>query len=372
MTTITSRIGMGAVLCLALAGCNLPRGAAFESEILRGGSEDGVVQDFAVEPVTREALPRIAAWPHPGVEQLGWIGHQDGPPNRIIAAGDVLALTLWTAEENSLLTQPGQRATTMQAVTVSSTGEVFMPYLGNIQVSGMSPDRARETIETRFVEIAPSAQVQLEVVESSGSLVSLVGGVTRPGAYPMRDQSYTVLSLIAEGGGVPPGLINPQIRLIRGDAIYGTSVERLFEDPAYDTTLRGGDKVIVEPDDRYFLSLGAAGTESLHPFPRDEISALEAISIMGGVAEARGNPKGILVLRDYAASEVRTDGSGPPHERVVFTLDLTSADGLFSAGEFRIQPGDLVYATESPVTTVQTVFSILSGSLNVVRQGRAL
>jgi polysaccharide export outer membrane protein len=57
---------------------------------------------------------------------------------------------------------------------------------------------------------------------------------------------------------------------------------------------------------------------------------------------------------------------------VVFALDLTSADGLFSAGEFNIQPGDLVYATESPVTTVQTVFSILSGSLNVVRQGRAL
>lgn len=376
MTTITSRMGMGAVLCLALAGCNLPRGAAFESEILRGGAEDGAedgtARDFAVEPVTREALPRIAAWPHAGVEQLGWIGHQDGPPNRIIAAGDVLALTLWSAEENSLLTQPGQRATTMQGVTVSSTGEVFMPYLGNIKVAGMSPDRARETIETRFVEIAPSAQVQLEVVESRGSLVSLVGGVTRPGSYPMRDQSYTVLSLIAEGGGVPPDLINPQIRLIRGDAIYGTSVERLFEDPAYDTTLRGGDKVIVEPDDRYFLSLGAAGTESLHPFPRDELSALEAVSIMGGVADARGNPRGILVLRDYPASEVRTDGSGPSHERVVFTLDLTSADGLFSAGEFRIQPGDLVYATESPVTTAQTIFSVLGGSLSVVRQGRAL
>jgi polysaccharide export outer membrane protein len=260
----------------------------------------------------------------------------------------------------------------MEAVTVSSTGEVFMPYLGNIRVSGMSPDRARETIETQFIEITPSAQVQLEVVESSGSLVSLVGGVARPGAYPMRDQSFTVLSLIAEGGGVPANLNNPQIRLIRGGDVYGTSVERLYDDPAYDTTLRGGDKIIVEPDERYFLSLGAAGSESVHPFPRDTISALEAVSIMGGIADARGNPQGILVLRDYPGEAVRPDGSGPTHERVVFTLDLTSADGLFSAGQFQIQSGDLVYATESPVTSAQTAFSILGAALGVARQGRAL
>jgi polysaccharide export outer membrane protein len=243
-----------------------------------------------------------------------------------------------------------------------------MPYLGNIRVAGMSPDRAREVIEERFVEISPSAQVQLEVVESNGSLVSLVGGVSRPGAYPMRDQSYTILSLIAEGGGVPPNLNNPQIRLIRGDQVYGTSVDRLYEDPAYDTTLRGGDKVIVEPDERFFLSLGAAGSESVHPFPRDEITALEAVSIMGGLSDTRGNPQGILVLRDYPASAVRTDGSGPSHERVVFTLDLTTADGLFSAGQFPIQSGDLVYATESPLTTAQSIFSILGQTLSISRQ----
>jgi polysaccharide export outer membrane protein len=52
---------------------------------------------------------------------------------------------------------------------------------------------------------------------------------------------------------------------------------------------------------------------------------------------------------------------------VVFTLDLTSADGLFSAGQFPILSGDLVYATESPVTTAQTVFSILGNSVGLLR-----
>jgi hypothetical protein len=157
-----------------------------------------------------------------------------------------------------------------------------------------------------------------------------------------------VLALLAEAGGIDQTLNNPQVRLVRDDQIYGTSVDRLFADPALDTTLRGGDKVLVEGDDRFFLSLGATGREAEYPFPRDRISALEALSIMGGVTENRANPQGILVLRQYPADAVRADGTGPRHPRTVFTIDLTSADGLFSAGQFQIMSGDLVYATETP------------------------
>ena len=138
--------------------------------------------------------------------------------------------------------------------------------------------------------------------------------------------------------------------------------------PTRDTTLRSGDKVIVEPDERFFLSLGAAGTEAVHPFPRDQISALEAISLIGGVTDARANPKGLLVLRDYPASAVRTDGTGPTQERVVFTLDLTTADGLFSAGQFPILSGDLVYATESRISSAQTILSVLGNTVGLANQ----
>jgi polysaccharide export outer membrane protein len=47
---------------------------------------------------------------------------------------------------------------------------------------------------------------------------------------------------------------------------------------------------------------------------------------------------------------------------VVFTIDLTSSDGLFSAGAFAINSQDTVLVTESPVNTAQTVFSLI-GSL---------
>ncbi|EYD76929.1 hypothetical protein Rumeso_01451 [Rubellimicrobium mesophilum DSM 19309] len=65
--------------------------------------------------MTRDALLRFASWPQPDEDDdLGWIGHEDGPANRIIAPGDVLQVMLWSSEENSLLTNratgpPGSR-----------------------------------------------------------------------------------------------------------------------------------------------------------------------------------------------------------------------------------------------------------------------
>ena len=177
-----------------------------------------------------------------------------------------------------------------------------------------------------------------------------------------------MLNLIAQGGGVQPGLVNPQVRLIRGGDIYGTSVARLFADPGLDTLLMGGDQVLVEEDRRYFLSLGAAGQQSQHRFPQDHVSALDAISIIGGVDGRRGDPGGVLVLREYPERAVRPDGRGPSQTRVVFTVDLTTADGLFSARNFRIHAGDLLLVTESPVTSAQTILGLVGSAFGIAGQ----
>jgi polysaccharide biosynthesis/export protein len=361
------------VFCLVLAGCSLPRGAAFESEVLAvARNADGTEQvpDFAVEPVTRDRLAVYDAWPATGPAPLRWINRQPQAANRIIAPGDRVAVTVWNTEENSLLTNPGQRFVQLGQITVSPGGNIFLPYIENTRISGMSPDRAREVLQERFVEVIPSAQVQLELTEGRQSTVSLVGGVNSPGSYPMPDQDFTVMALLAEAGGVRSGMINPQIRLVRGDTLYGTSVARLFAEPTLDTTLVGGDKVLVEEETRSFLSLGATGREAVHIFPKDHLSALEAMAIVGGLLDTRANPQGILVLREYPATALRADGTGPRQTRTVFTLDLTSADGLFSAGRFQIRPGDLVYATESPVTTAQTLFGLVGGGFAVLNQAQ--
>lgn len=358
------------ILLLVSACSSLPRGAGLQSEVLAPPATDEqglpLAQDFAVETVTRDNLAAFAQWPAIGESHLSWIERVNQPNNRIIAPGDTVTVIVWTTEENGLLTGAGQRFVSLPELRVSPGGSVFLPYLGEIRISGMAPETARERIEERYMEVIPSAQVQFDLVASRMSTVSLVGGVGAPGVYPLPDQNYTVLELLAMGGGVSQALNNPRIRLQRGDRIYGTSVERLLETPRLNTTLVGGDRVYVEADDRRFLSLGAAGQEAVHPFPRDRLSALEAMSIIGGVSDSRANIQGILVLRRYPQSAVRADRTGPAHARTVFVIDLTTADGLFSAGEFLIRDGDLVYVTESPLTGTQTIFNLIGSAFGLV------
>lgn len=375
---MTPHFGRFAVLLAAvfLAGCNLPRGAGLESEVLAAGSDPGMsaedaaaAADFAVYAVTRETVPVVAGWPAVGSGEHSWIRRQQQPASLLIAPGDRIAVTVWDAEENSLLAGPGQRLAQLQEMQVASDGTVFLPFVGEIRVAGMAQNTARERIEERYASTIPSAQVQLAVTPGRANTANLVAGVVNPGVYPLADRDVTVLALLSMGGGVPPGMNNPQVRLFRGADVYGVALDRLYADPGLDTTLMGGDRVIVESDDRYFLSLGAAGSQARHLFPQEHVSALDALSIIGGLAETRANARGILILREYPARNVSADpAEGPPRERMIFTVDLTSADGLFSAGNFRIMPGDLVYATESPVNAARTVIGLIGTVIGLNNQ----
>ena len=367
---------VGAVfLCVLVASCGaLPRGAGIESEVLAASDVEvdangDPIYGFSVFEIRRNILPVLANWPQQGQRHYKWINRQPQPASLVIAAGDVLELTIWDAEENSLLTNAGQRVAQLQEIQVNSDGRIFIPFVGNLRVTGMSPQTARAQIESQLKQTIPSAQVQISVAPGRANTANLVGGVNAPGVYPLPDRDYTLLSLISQGGGVRPNLENPQVKLMRGSDIYGIALERLYDDPKLDTTLVGGDRVIIEDDDRYFLSLGATGSEAMHKFPKTDVTALDALSIVGGVSDTRADPQGILILREYTQSAVRPDMSaGPPQTRVVFTLDLTNADGLFSAAKFNLQSGDLVYATESPVSGAQTIFSIFGSALSLANR----
>lgn len=356
---------------MTLTACDLPQGAAVSKTILKGS--DSPEATFEVHPVTRETLAQLSEWPQTGQSRVGgWISRSRGPSDQIIQPGDTIDLSIWDNEASSLLMQPNQKVVAMKGMTVSQSGTVFLPYLDEVYIAKMSPDRARETIQQKLITIIPSAQVQLALLSGRKSSVDLVSGVNKPGNSVMPDRDFTVLSLLALGGGVSEKMANPQIRLMRDGKLYGVSMDNLLESPNLDTTLRGGDKVYVEEDPRYFLALGAAGKEAQFAFPNDSVTALDAMSMIGGVNPARGNPKGILILRDFSPDQLRSDGSGPAKERVVFALDLTTADGLFSAGEFEVQDKDLVLVTESPVNGASTVIGLVYGALGIGVRGRDL
>ncbi|PIE06854.1 MAG: polysaccharide biosynthesis protein [Rhodobacterales bacterium] len=342
-----------------LAGCGLPAGAPLQSQIL--AQADAEDPSFEVVEVTQANLRQLRKWP-----ATGWRGHYrwltagGGGPTNLVRADDRINLVIWDSQDNSLLASPGARATNMADLVVSPGGTIFVPYVGEVVLGGLSPQAARQVVQREIERISPSAQVQLTVVPGTTNSVDLVRGVQKPGPVPLPSRNFTILNAISAGGGIGTNLRNPLVRLIRDGKTYEIPAERLLSDGVHNIALRGGDKVIVDEDQRRFVIAGATG-DRLVQFNREHITAMEALSMAGGLSESRADPGGILILRDYPASAVRADGrGGPPKQQVVFNVNLTTADGLFAAREFEIHPDDLVMVTEAPMVAGIQILNLVN------------
>lgn len=355
--TRTIRMVLGFMILAAVAACSLPRGAALQSEVL--AEQDNKSPTFQVVEVTRRTTPALALWPASGWKgSYRWLSASRGPDSTTIQTGDTLNVIVWDNQENSLLASEASRSTPVAGLTVSPSGTVFMPYIGEIALRGMTESEARATLQERMLEIAPSAQVQLNVEPGRNNAVDVVGGVAAPGNYPLLSRNTRILSVLASAGGISSAMVNPLVILQRGGEVYETRAESLYAEPGRNALVRGGDQIVVTEDDRTFNVLGAAGTQKVIAFEDEQVTAMEAVSMMGGLSAARADPKGLLVLREYEPQHINPDKPGPEMRQVIFSLDFTNADGLFAARQFQINPGDTLLATESPVTRVQTILGL--------------
>jgi len=133
------------VAAALLSACAiLPRSAAVEREIVNARADE--VTDFAVYTVNRDFLPIVADWPATGSDHLGWIQSSGGARTQVIAPGDELQVIIWDSNENSLLSSAGQQAVPIESLIVQPDGTIFLPYVGETEVAGMTTQVARQSL----------------------------------------------------------------------------------------------------------------------------------------------------------------------------------------------------------------------------------
>ncbi|SMX24734.1 polysaccharide biosynthesis/export family protein [Boseongicola aestuarii] len=352
-------------LCVAttlVAGCALPRSGPTKNEIFSGavqrqGDSFVVTVDDQVTAATA-FVPALGF--AEGLTSAAALGSD------IIRPGDTLGLTIWENVEDGLLASASAGGSALEEIQVDGAGMIFVPYAGRIRAAGNSTEAVRRIITEKLEAQTPDPQVVIRRMAGDGATVSLIGGVGAQGVYAIERPNRTLTAMLATAGGItlPPEIT--QITLIRG-AHKGTIwLQDLYSEPQLDVALRGGDRILVEEDTRFFTALGATGAQQKVPFDTQSISAIEALARVGGLSTGIADPTGIFIFRnepqDIASAVLgRDDLIGP--QRMIYVLDLTSPNGVFIARDFAIRDADTVYVTEAPYTQFSKVLSAVLGPL---------
>ena len=283
-----------------------------------------------------------------------------------IAAGDQLTLTVYeNVKDDPLLGGAGQRVANISDLEVDGKGNIFVPYAGVVQAAGKSPEALRLDLTEKLGNQTPDPQVLVHRKAGDGATVTVAGFAGTVGVVPIERPTRTLLSMLANSGGVS---IDPEtaiIRITRGSEQGSAWLLDLYSNPELDIPLRAGDKIIVERDTRNFTALGATGSQQVVDFESQSLSALEALAKAGGLSVSSANPKGVFVFRDEPADVAnavleRTDLQGD--QRIVYLLDLTKPTGMFEARDFMIRDGDTLYVTEAPFTQWTKVLTAITGT----------
>ncbi len=356
-----------ALLALAsiLGACTLPRVGPTKGEIFAGSvQQEG--DAFVVE--VNDRVTRATA-------VVPALGFSDAFKNAarlttdVIRPGDVLGLTIWENVDVGLLAGQAVNHTILEEVQVDSAGFIFVPYAGRLRASGNTPQQLREVITAKLEVQTPDPQVEVRRLAGDGATVSLMGAIGAQGVYPIERPTRTLAAMLAQAGGVTIQPEIAQVTVIRGNESGQIWFQDLFDNPRLDIALRGGDRILVEEDQRAFTALGATSTQARVSFESHNLSALEAIAQVGGLISVAADPTGVFIFRNEPAEIAgqvlgRTDLQGA--QRMIYVLDLTKPNGLFIARDFVIRDDDTLYVTEAPYAQWTKAISLIAGGLTPI------
>ncbi|MBD9527884.1 MULTISPECIES: polysaccharide biosynthesis/export family protein [Paracoccus] len=355
---------VGAVVFVS--ACGLPRsgptrGQIYSGDVAKGGSTNIVNVD---DRVTRAANFTPAYGFGADFQRAGQVGADEVRP------GDVLGLSIWENVDDGLLASMGSSSTQLQQLQVDSNGYIFVPYAGRIRAAGNSPDELRRIITQKLETQTPDPQVMVTRVAGDGATVSVMGKVNGQGVFPIERPTRTLSAMLSKAGGVS---IEPEVAVVtvkRGGATGKVWLRDLYSSSRNDIALRPGDIILVEEDQRSFTALGALGGQTKVPLGNEEINAIEAVAMVGGLSTSLADPKGVFILREEPQSVARavlgrSDVYGS--QRIAYVLDLTKPDGMFMARDFLIRDGDTVYVTEAPMVQWTKTLNVILAPVNQIR-----
>ena len=168
---------------------------------------------------------------------------------------------------------------------VASNGDLYLPLISYVHVSGLTPEEAQALIEKRLADggFVKNPHVSLSVDQKGSLGASALGQVSKPGVYPVVGP-MRLFDLISVAGGLTEKAGRSATITHRNDADHPVTVElaRNLEDkPASNIAIQPGDTVVVRKADIVYV-VGEVGHPSGFLMDTGRLTVLQAIALAGG------------------------------------------------------------------------------------------
>lgn len=354
-TAIVLGLGVGITGCAALPGDGPWMGGA------AGTTTEALPFDVIdLTPTTIAAYQQPTSIDRPSITSSLSAGGQVA-----VAPGDALKVRIFEPYEGSIFPTIQKPGADFGVQRVLDDGTINIPFVGTVQVAGLSLLQIERRIAQQLAGKAQDPQVIVEFVADRTHTIMISGDIKNPGRVSILEGVRSVVDAINRAGGPAggPGSGGPnQIEVVvrrQGQVILTAQFSELLA--GGDIAVQKGDEIVLRPNSRVFTVLGAVVKSGNVEMTKHNLSLIEALGQVGGLNDLRANKTGVYVFR---MADLQTN---PAARARVFRLDLLQPVSMFIGQQFGLQARDVVYVTNAPLyeydkilTSIYRTFSIIS------------
>lgn len=219
-------------------------------------------------------------------------------------------------------------------IRIAENGILTFPLIGEVKVGGLSTVEAEKKIAEQLQRggFIASPQVSVVVIQFLSKTVSVLGGVLKPGRYPVTRPS-DVKDMIAEAGGITPDG-SEIVTVVRGDKRSEFDLYDVINNHANDdVNVVGGETIYVSSRD--VAVVGQLLRPAKYGIQGGMRKISDFISVAGGPTEFAGE-----------TMFYTTSVSGTPVTEQINIDELFKAPN--SAQNKQVFPGDVLYVPKAP------------------------
>jgi polysaccharide export outer membrane protein len=382
------------LLAGALASCSsyLPADGPQRVAVVAGATESlsdrsRVAVDYVLVDINMNVLEhQVEAGPGSFFRTFG---SGKGPAPEIkVGVGDILVVSIFESSAGGLFipaeagVRPGNFVT-LPAQTVDRSGNISVPFAGQIKAAGQTLAEIQRDIEAKLANRAIEPQVIVAFQEQRATEVAVFGDVVNAAnKFIIRQGGERILDMISRAGGIKYPGYETYVTLQRAGHRATVYFPTLVNNPAENIYVVPGDAIYLYREQQKFVAVGAVGTSgqtfgltSQFSFDQERLSLNEAIARAGGLIDARANPTAVFLYRvefREALQNMGLDLSAFPSDQklvpTVYRANFRDPSAFFYSQKFAMRNRDIIYVANAEsvevgkfLTHVRTITSTISG-----------